>query len=293
MVLQGKTPYEVLNCKPPMIDHLKVFGCLCFVQNQDHRGDKFASRSRRCMFVGYPHGQKAYKVFDLEKRVFLVSRDVVFSEEEFPYRKIVSSSMMGNSVIPSIVTPAVVYEEEQSTVVDTRTTNVPVVEQATVSEQVAVEVQTSDINSAVEHTSESETEIELVREKESDLISGTNDEVVQQRPAIETQEPLRGSKRETKQSVRLSGYVLDRSGKGSKDEATSQVQSDESPYPIQNFVGYAKFSPVHRAYLTSISVLRELRLYSEAVKDEKWCAAMREEISAQQKNETWGLETLP
>ena len=293
MVLQGKTPYEVLNGKPPMIDHLKVFGCLCFVHNQDHRGDKFASRSRRCMFVGYPHGQKAYKVFDLEKRVFLVSRDVVFSEEEFPYRKIVSSSTMGNSVIPSIVTPAVVYEEEQSTVVDTRTTNVPVVEQATVSEQVVVEVQTSDINSVVEHTSESETEIELVREKESDLISGTNDEVVQQRPAIETQEPLRRSKRETKQSVRLSGYVLDPSGKGSKDEASSQVQSDESPYPIQNFVGYAKFSLVHRAYLTSISVLREPRSYSEAVKDEKWCVALREEISAKHKNETWGLETLP
>ncbi|GAA0151892.1 hypothetical protein LIER_10513 [Lithospermum erythrorhizon] len=47
--------------------------------------DKFNSRSRRCIFVGYPFGKKWWKLFDLESREYFVSRDVVFYEHEFPF----------------------------------------------------------------------------------------------------------------------------------------------------------------------------------------------------------------
>jgi len=33
-ILKGKTPYEVLHGSPPAYNHLKVFGCLCFVSTQ-------------------------------------------------------------------------------------------------------------------------------------------------------------------------------------------------------------------------------------------------------------------
>ena len=85
LILHGKTPYEVLYGKTPQLGHMRVFGCLCYVHNQRHKGDKFASRSRKCVFMGYPYGKKGWRVYDLESRVFLISRDVVFCEDKFPY----------------------------------------------------------------------------------------------------------------------------------------------------------------------------------------------------------------
>lgn len=84
-LLNGKCPYEVLNGKPPTYKHLRVFGSLCYAHNQGRKGDKFASRSRKCVFVGYPHGKKGWKLFDLDTNTYFVSRDVDFFEAEFPF----------------------------------------------------------------------------------------------------------------------------------------------------------------------------------------------------------------
>ena len=69
----------------PSFDELRVFGCLCFAHNQRAKGDKFAPRSRRCVFVGYPNGKKSWKLYDVETGTFFVSRDVNFHENEFPF----------------------------------------------------------------------------------------------------------------------------------------------------------------------------------------------------------------
>jgi len=44
-VLDGQSPYEVLFGKPPSIEHIKVFGCLCFASTLP-RGDKFEARAK-------------------------------------------------------------------------------------------------------------------------------------------------------------------------------------------------------------------------------------------------------
>lgn len=59
--------------------HLRVFRSLCYAHNQRSRGDKFASRSRQCVFVGYPSDKKGWKLFDLDKKGWK------FHETEFPY----------------------------------------------------------------------------------------------------------------------------------------------------------------------------------------------------------------
>ena len=61
-LLEYKSPYELLFDKVPDYNHLKVFGCLCFAYNRASKQDKFAKRSRRCVFVGYSNTQKGWKV---------------------------------------------------------------------------------------------------------------------------------------------------------------------------------------------------------------------------------------
>jgi len=66
----------------PIYDYVKVFGCLCFEKNISKGQDKFASRSRKCIFVGYPFGKKGWKLYVLESHEFFESKDVIFFEEK-------------------------------------------------------------------------------------------------------------------------------------------------------------------------------------------------------------------
>lgn len=91
-VLHGKTPYEYLFGVAPSYDGVRVFGCLCYAANRPRVKDKFDSKSRRCIFVGYPFGKKGWRLFDLETREFFVSRDVQFFESSFPYCDVLSDA---------------------------------------------------------------------------------------------------------------------------------------------------------------------------------------------------------
>ena len=83
--LQNKTPYELLYGTQPSYNLIRTFGCRCFAHNQQTQGDKFASRSRKWIFVGYPFGKKGWYLFDLDSQKFFVSRDVKLFEDVFPY----------------------------------------------------------------------------------------------------------------------------------------------------------------------------------------------------------------
>ena len=64
-VLKGLSPFQLLFSKKPTYDHLKVFGSLCYASTQKFGRDKFQARVVPCVFLGYPFGQKAYKVLNL------------------------------------------------------------------------------------------------------------------------------------------------------------------------------------------------------------------------------------
>ena len=105
-VLQRRSPYEIFYGTIPEYEHLRVFGSLCYTHHRSRDKDKFGPRSRRCIFIGYPFGQKGWKVYDLEKKEFLISRDVVFYETEFP--------MASVSVLPqlSVLSPTVASNDD-------------------------------------------------------------------------------------------------------------------------------------------------------------------------------------
>ena len=84
-VLKNKTPYEILFGKPPNYSYLRSFGCLCYVATISHNRDKFEPRSIPCVFIGYPYGKKGYRVLDLKTQKIMVSRNVKFHENTYPF----------------------------------------------------------------------------------------------------------------------------------------------------------------------------------------------------------------
>lgn len=56
-------------------------------------------------FLGYPHGVKGYKLYDLETKTCFLSRDVVFKESVFPSKswtsKLTSFTPVNHYVFPS------------------------------------------------------------------------------------------------------------------------------------------------------------------------------------------------
>lgn len=112
-VLHGKTPHEILFKKQPTIDHLRVCICLCYAATLESR-DKFGSQVTRCIFMGYRVLQKGYRLYDLVEHQFLISRDVVFHEEIFPFANVDPSS-----------SPQLFSEDDALTLLDPLFTMIP------------------------------------------------------------------------------------------------------------------------------------------------------------------------
>ena len=79
-----KTLDEVWSDHTPDYSKLRVFGCSAYAHI---RQDKLEPRALKCIFLRYPEGVKAYKLWCLEPgmRKCIVSRDVVFNEAVMGY----------------------------------------------------------------------------------------------------------------------------------------------------------------------------------------------------------------
>ncbi|XP_075650134.1 uncharacterized protein LOC142620692 [Castanea sativa] len=87
------TPFELI--------HYDLWGPFSIPTVDGYR-HKFAPRTRKCVFLGYPHGIKGYKVLDLQSNSIYVSRDIVFYESIFPYTECppFSTSILDTFVFP-------------------------------------------------------------------------------------------------------------------------------------------------------------------------------------------------
>nr|GEU89828.1 retrovirus-related Pol polyprotein from transposon TNT 1-94 [Tanacetum cinerariifolium] len=86
-ILKWKTPFEMIYGVLPSYDQLRVIGCLCFASITKPHKDKFSPRTIRSVLIGYPPGQKWHKLYSLETHEMFCSRDVIFHETVFPFKK--------------------------------------------------------------------------------------------------------------------------------------------------------------------------------------------------------------
>ena len=85
--LKDQTPFERLFGRRPDISQLKVFGCVSYLHVPGNQRRKLDPKAHKAIFVGYPPGVNGYKLYDLEKKKFVVSRDVQFFEDNFDHFK--------------------------------------------------------------------------------------------------------------------------------------------------------------------------------------------------------------
>ena len=84
--LHWKTPFEMLYGQTATLEDLRTIGCLCYASKIGET-DKFEPRARKCVLLGYTFGLKGYKLYDMDTRKVFHSRDVIFNEQQFPFRE--------------------------------------------------------------------------------------------------------------------------------------------------------------------------------------------------------------
>ncbi|TQE03722.1 hypothetical protein C1H46_010696 [Malus baccata] len=82
LAVKGKTPEKAWSGHKPSVDHFRVFGCISHVHIPDSKRVKLDDKSLKCVLMGVSEESKAYRLFDLISQKIIISRDVVFEEDE-------------------------------------------------------------------------------------------------------------------------------------------------------------------------------------------------------------------
>lgn len=75
--LDKKTPIEVWYGSPADYSQLRVFGCTAYAHVDN---GKLEPRAVKCIFIGYQHGVKGYKLWNPQTQKVMLSRNVIFNE---------------------------------------------------------------------------------------------------------------------------------------------------------------------------------------------------------------------
>ncbi|CAL8167282.1 unnamed protein product [Prunus armeniaca] len=90
-VLSFKSAEEVWSEKPMDYSKFRVFGCSAYAHIPSDERSKLKPKSTHRIFFGFENGVKGFKLWDINNRKKVVSRDVVFDKTTMPLNKVESS----------------------------------------------------------------------------------------------------------------------------------------------------------------------------------------------------------
>ena len=90
------TPHHLWHGQAPDLSHMRVFGARCWYVLPRAKVKKLDPRAREAVMMGYSAQSKGYKLWDVESKKFVVSRDVRFDESRAAVDK--TAEVEGESV---------------------------------------------------------------------------------------------------------------------------------------------------------------------------------------------------
>lgn len=80
VAVKNITPEEAWSGVKPSVSHFRVFGCISHAHVPDSKCTKLDDKSIKCVLLGISEESKAYRLYEPISQKILVSRDVVFEE---------------------------------------------------------------------------------------------------------------------------------------------------------------------------------------------------------------------
>ncbi|GJV69522.1 putative RNA-directed DNA polymerase [Tanacetum coccineum] len=210
--------------------------------------------SEKCVFIGYSSVKKAYKLFSLDNRRVLFSRDVKFYETVFPFK-------MKNTKRHDLADVDYTNDAELVTFFDNQTIPSPNDdERATPCEEGGVHSNTDA--APMQHPEEnSATHLgdNIISEgnfqNDSPVHNPVHNDIMSRGDNSEEEQPsVRRSSRPSKLPAKFNDFMLD----------------SKLKYGIEKHVNYSKLNSVNYCFTTTLNKSVEPSTYYDAVKDARW-----------------------
>ncbi|GKA51863.1 ribonuclease H-like domain-containing protein, partial [Tanacetum coccineum] len=277
-VLSGKSPYEMIFKTEPKLSQLKTFGCLCF-STVLNNSDKFSSRSEKCVFVGYSFDKKRYKLFSLDSKKMLFSREVKFYKTVFPFKnKSENKDYEFESQGVNNLNFFDKWPEENELDEPYDEERVRRSEKSNGNDPSSLGGTENTVNTKKDECGHPGKKVAAASDEEVDAILEENSDIYESSVIPDNQDNLlRRSSRKASMPAKFSDFKINTKVK----------------YNIDNHVNYSRLSSENFSFSTGINKFYEPKCYTEASSDPRWVDAMNLEMEALLRNGTWIIADLP
>lgn len=266
--VNNTAPNEMYNNKKCNMKLFRVFGCRAMVWKPEQKRKKLDAKSFECVFLRYADDAKAYRLYDMNTKKIVISRDVLFLENE---NAIIDSNTANNGrncIERAIIdgeTDAVDINllDESNETIDSGENDV---DESLVSGENENEIATENNN----------IEPPISVDSSVDSIIDVGDESVYEDTSNESTEDAGAVDSSSKDPT-----FKTRAGPGDRTQRV-KTRSTTRDEELLN---------LHVAFMVD-----EPENYKQALKDancEKWKIAMKEEYDSLLKNHTWELVDRP
>lgn len=195
-------------------------------------------KARRCVFLGYPFGQKAYKLYDLTTKKIFTSRGVVFHESIFPF--------ITNSNEPANITP-------DGPPVPIAVPHIPIAP----SQPVLVPVPSPVTNSSSPSETDNHNNLSAVAPAVEQPIDSPTVEPI---PPPTSQPPLRKSTRTKQPPAYLQDYVCSAVAlpHSQASSLSSPGSSSGTRHPLCNYMSYRNLSLPYQSFIANLTLMQKL-----------------------------------
>ena len=302
-ILQDLSPYEVLNKTRPTIDHMRVFGSLCFVLIPGEQRNKLEAKSTRAMFIGYSPHQKGYKCYAPETRRVLISRDVKFvesrgyhGEQSWDELKNLSQSASdrANNLRRVMESLGISMPEERVETEPEAPTHVPTSSnEAMDTDSEAVSVETPHLDHEGGNQAEQQQESSAAHDQGVQEEQEHGDSAVDENQSSHDDEETSHGTDENHQVQPLRRSTRIRNPPSNWVNTRVYFNSQAVAHPIQAVCSLAQYPQEHQAFIGELDQEYIPRSYEEAMEHEEWRESVGSETKAMIVNDTWYEAELP